>query len=66
MIGFSLSPNFSCTQSRSRKREARKASVAPMVEAKETITVPHRSPNTAPPASVITVAPGSESPVTTT
>jgi hypothetical protein len=46
--------------------EARNASVAPRVEAKDTITVPHSSPNTAPPASVITAAPGSERPVTAT
>ena len=37
----SSSPNFRCTQSRSRKRDARNASVAPIVEAKETMTVPH-------------------------
>ena len=31
-----------------------------MVEAKETISVPHSSPNTAPPASVSRAAPGSK------
>ena len=37
-----------------------------MVEANETITVPHSRPKIAPPASVITAAPGSDSPVTAT
>jgi hypothetical protein len=40
--------------------------VAPIDEAKETITVPHSRPNTAPPASVISAAPGSDSAVTAT
>ncbi len=64
--GRSLSPNFAWTQSRSKKREARKASVAPIVEAKETMTVPQSRPKTAPPASVRMAAPGSDSPVTAT
>ncbi len=66
LMGFSLSPNFACTQSRSRKREARKASVAPSEEANDTITTPQRRPKTAPPASVRMAAPGSDSPVTAT
>ena len=37
-----------------------------MVEAKETMTVPQKSPKTAPPTSVITAAPGRDKPVTTT
>ncbi len=47
-IAASRSPKRACTQSRSRKRETRKASVAPTDEAKETISVPHHRPNTAP------------------
>ena len=65
-MGFSLSPNFACTQSRSTNREARKARVAPIEEAKETITTPQARPKIAPPASVRMVAPGSDSPVTAT
>jgi hypothetical protein len=60
------SPKRACTQSRSRNRLAKKASVAPMVDANDTSTVPHSRPNTAPPSSVITAAPGSDSPVTAT
>ncbi len=40
--------------------------VAPSVEAKETMTVPQRRPKMAPPTSVITSAPGSDSPATAT
>ena len=65
-MGFSLSPNFACTQSRSRKRDARKASVAPIEDAKDTMTVPQRRPKSAPATSVRMAAPGSESAVTTT
>ena len=43
-----------------------KASVAPIEEANETITVPQASPKMAPAASVMMTAPGSESPVTAT
>ena len=51
---------------RSRKRDIRKARVAPRVEAKETMTVPPSSPKTAPPASVRSAAPGNERAVTMT
>ena len=44
----------------------RKASVAPIVEAKDTSTVPASRPKTAPPASVMIAAPGSDSAVTAT
>ena len=54
------------TQPPSSQRAARNASVAPIEEANETISVPQPSPNSAPAASVITAAPGSDSPVTTT
>ncbi len=40
--------------------------MAPMVNAKDTITVPHSNPNTAPPASVSKAAPGSDSAVAAT
>ena len=40
--------------------------VAPMVDAKETMTVPQSTPKMAPPTRVITAAPGSDSPVTRT
>ena len=65
-MGFNLSPNLFCTQSRSKKREVKNASVAPMLEANDTRIVPHSSPKIAPPASVMIAAPGSERPVTTT
>ena len=42
------------------KREARKASVAPIEDANETMSVPQTSPNTAPAMSVMTAAPGSD------
>ncbi len=44
----------------------RNASVAPIEEAKETISVPQSSPNTAPAMSVRRVAPGSDSAATAT
>ena len=47
-------------------RETMKAMVAPSVDAKETMTVPHGSPNTAPPARVMMAAPGRDSPVIAT
>ena len=62
----SLSPNLPWMESRSTNRAIRKASVAPNVEANDTITVPHTSPKMAPAASVMTVAPGKESAVTAT
>ena len=37
-----------------------------MVDERDTSTVPHNSPKNAPPARVITVAPGSDSAVTAT
>ncbi len=37
-----------------------------MLEANETISVPHRSPNIAPTASDSTAAPGTDKPVTAT
>ena len=42
------------------------ATVAPRVDAKETATLPHNSPNTAPPARVRMAAPGRDSPVIAT
>ena len=66
LIAFRRSPKRACTLSRSRWRETRKASVAPIVDAKDTISRPQPSPNSAPPASVITAAPGSDSAVTAT
>jgi hypothetical protein len=66
LIAFRRSPKRDCTLSRSRWRETRKARVAPMVDAKDTISSPQPRPNRAPPASVITAAPGSDSAVTTT
>ena len=42
------------------------ATVAPSVEAKETTTVPHSNPNTAPPARVMMAAPGRDSPAIAT
>ena len=53
-----------CTQSRSTRREARNAIVAPMLEAKDTMSVPQARPKIAPPSSVSTVAaPASDRPV---
>ena len=46
------------------KRETRNAKVAPIDDAKETRTVPQSRPNSAPPAKVITAAPGSDNAVT--
>ena len=40
--------------------------VAPIAEANETMSVPQSNPKIAPPASVISAAPGSESPATVT
>ena len=65
LIALSLSPNFPCTQSRSRNRDARKARVAPIVLAKETVIRATQNPNNAPPARVMTAAPGRDSAVTT-
>jgi hypothetical protein len=48
------------------KRDARKAMVAPIDDANETMTVPHSSPNMAPPTSVRIAAPGSDRPATAT
>jgi hypothetical protein len=48
------------------KRAARNASVAPMLDANDTITVPQSRPKMAPPASVMMVAPGSDSAVAAT
>ena len=47
-------------------RDTMNATVAPSVDAKETTTVPHSSPNTAPPARVMMAAPGNERPVIAT
>ena len=66
LIAASCRPKRSCTQSRSTKREATNADVAPSEEAKDTITVPHPNPKIAPAASVMMTAPGSDSPVTAT
>src|SRR5687768_15149578 len=60
------SPYLSRSASRNTKREARKASVAPIELANEASSVPSSSPNSAPAASVSTAAPGSDKPVTTT
>ena len=59
-------PKRLCTLSRSRKRAVRNASVAPMLDANDTISKPQPRPKIAPPASVTMVAPGSESAVTAT
>jgi len=64
LIERRLSPKRRWTVSRNRPRATRKASVAPMVEANETMTVPQSNPNSAPPTSVITAAPGSDRAVT--
>jgi len=42
------------------------AHLTPMLEAKETISVPHHRPNTAPPNKVSRAAPGNDSAVTAT
>ena len=54
-----------CTQSLNIKREINMASVAPMVLANETATVPVSKPKKAPPPKVIQTAPGSENAVMT-
>ena len=54
------------TQSRSSERAIRNASVAPTELANDTSTTPHHKPKIAPAANVITAAPGSDSPVTST
>ena len=59
----SLSENLFCNDSLNRKREARKASVAPIVDANETSNVPISTPNIAPPANVRIAAPGNDNPV---
>jgi hypothetical protein len=66
LIARSCRPNLRCTQSRSRKRDARNAAVAPRLEANDTSTVPQSRPKMAPATSVMIAAPGSESPVTAT
>jgi len=63
---FNLSPKRARTASRNRKRLARKARVAPIDEANETTRVPTTTPKSAPPASVMTSAPGNDRPVTAT
>ena len=60
----SARPKRRWTQSRSRKRLARNASVAPMLEANDTIAVPPARPKTAPAMSVMSAAPGNDRPVT--
>ena len=62
----SARPKRFCTQSRRRKREARNASVAPMVDANDTSSVPSQKPNRAPPKRVIGTAPGNDSAVIAT
>ena len=47
-------------------RDTAQASVAPILEAKDTSSSPYQKPNSAPPARVITAAPGRDRPVTTT
>ncbi len=59
-------PNLASMLSRSTKRDTRKASVAPRLEANDTSSVPHHSPKMAPPASVMMAAPGNESAVAAT
>ena len=46
------------TQSRNKKREAKKANVAPMLEAKEANNNPQPKPNNAPAPNVRIAAPG--------
>ena len=65
-MGFSRSPNFACTQSRSKKRDDKKASVAPMADANETSTKPLPKPKIAPPINVMMAAPGSDRAATAT
>ena len=59
-------PKRRCTQSPSTSREIRNAIVAPTELANETSSTPHHTPKIAPAATVITAAPGNDSPVTTT
>ncbi len=65
-MAWSLRPNRACTQSRSTKRAAKNANVAPTVEANDTSTKPHSKPNSAPPTKVNTAAPGKDKAVTST
>ena len=58
--------NFVCTQSRNKRRDTKNASVAPMLEANDTITVPQSRPKMAPAAKVMIAAPGRDRPVTAT
>ena len=51
---------------RSTKRDIKKANVAPMLDANDTITVPQPRPKMAPPASVMMAAPGSDKAVAAT
>ena len=55
-----------CTASRKIKRATRNDTVAPSVEAKDTISRPQPKPSTPPPANVSTAAPGSDSEATAT
>ncbi len=59
-------PKRARTASRKRKRLASMPTVAPTLDANDTMTVPHSTPKTAPPARVMIAAPGNESPVITT
>ncbi len=64
-MAFSRSANRFWTVSCNKKRATTNASVAPMVEAKETTTTPVIKPKNAPPASVMIAAPGRDRAVTT-
>ena len=63
-MAFSLSPNFDWIESRSKKRATKNASVAPMLDANETMTTPQISPKMAPATSVMMAAPGRDNAVT--
>jgi len=63
---FSFSLNFPCTQSRRINLDTKQARVAPILLAKETMMVPLSRPKRAPPARVITAAPGRDNEVTRT
>ncbi len=66
LMAASRAPNRRCTLSPRSTRAERNASVAPIVDAHDTSTVPAITPKSAPPASVSTAAPGSDAAATST
>jgi hypothetical protein len=66
LMASSRWPKRACSAPRSTWRATRKAQVAPSVLAKDTSSVPHVNPNSAPAARVMTAAPGIDSAVTST